>query len=78
MLNEKGIREKAWAIINENRELKVREQEERIVKAIEFTVEWVLKSCSTRDEWPMTWDAGFPESKANALLAWMEKESVGE
>ena len=50
--------------------------EAKTVQALTFGVEWALKSATSRHHLPMSWDAGFPESKAGALLAWIEKEQA--
>lgn len=31
-------------------------------------VEWGIKSVSSRVKWPVSWDAGFPGMKAQALI----------
>jgi len=37
-------------------------------EAIIWAVEWTAKQTTTRDTWPLSWEAGFPGLKAQALL----------
>jgi hypothetical protein len=39
-------------------------------KIIEWAVEWTMKQTCHREDCPVSWDAGFPSSKAGALIAY--------
>jgi len=49
-------------------------KELREVQAVEFGVEYALKYWTEREEWPKSYDAGFPGIKAQALMDWAARK----
>jgi len=61
MITERGAREEMQGEINL--------AQAKCSEAVQWAVEWTIKQLSSKEEWPQSWEAGFPSYKASALLS---------
>ena len=84
VLEERKLRKQAEARVKELEEDWAHvhgvaaQKEVRLAEAVVWGVEWGIKHFTQREEFPVSWDAGFPGYKAQALLEWWAQSDAGE